>query len=160
VADRVEISLSSLPLCPDCQAAAYKLRFVPVVEPDGARVLTTFAWRCPTGHQFATAMPDIPLPTWRRVVEDLESAELPEHPPIRSSCRRLDVPTLLAGLAGGQRCRALFWLHPSPVPLASNLHRCADILCFVRQRRPADMLKHPQRLARADRDRLAQRLHG
>ena len=82
MADRVEITISSLPLCPDCGAAAYKLTFVPTVEPDGARVLADFAWRCPSGHQFATAMPDIPLPTWRRVVEveDLEFAELPEQP--------------------------------------------------------------------------------
>ena len=42
--------------------------------------MTGFVWCCPTGHQFATAMPDIPLPTWRRVVEDLELAELPELP--------------------------------------------------------------------------------
>ena len=28
-----------------------------------------FAWRCPNGHRFATAMPDIPLVTWRRLTE-------------------------------------------------------------------------------------------
>jgi hypothetical protein len=80
VADHVEISIPSLPVCPDCGAAAHNLTFVPVVEPDGTRVLTDFAWRCANGHQFATAMPDLPLPTWRRVVEDLELAELPEQP--------------------------------------------------------------------------------
>jgi hypothetical protein len=80
VPDRVEIIVPSLPVCPDCGATAHSLMFVPVVEPDGTRVLTSFAWRCPTGHQFATAMPDLLLPTWRRVVEDLELAELPEQP--------------------------------------------------------------------------------
>jgi hypothetical protein len=80
MADCVEISIPSLPLCPDCQAAAHSLTFVPVGEPDGTHVLTGFAWRCPTGHQFATAMPDVPLPTLRRVLEDLELAELPEQP--------------------------------------------------------------------------------
>lgn len=80
MADRVEISIPSLPVCLDCAATAHSLTFVPVVEPDGTRVLTGFAWRCPSGHQFATAMPDIPLPTWRPVVEDLELVELPEQP--------------------------------------------------------------------------------
>ena len=31
----------------------------------GARTLAEFAWRCPNGHLFATAMRDISLPSWR-----------------------------------------------------------------------------------------------
>jgi hypothetical protein len=30
------------------------------------RVLADFAWTCPNGHEFATAMPDLELHTWRR----------------------------------------------------------------------------------------------
>jgi hypothetical protein len=37
----------------------------------------------PNAHQFATAMPDIPHPTWRRVVEALGVAELPEQPALQ-----------------------------------------------------------------------------
>ena len=67
--DSVEISIPSLRVCPDCGTEAHNLTFVPVVDPDGTRVLTDLARRCANAHQFATAMPDIPLPTWRRGVE-------------------------------------------------------------------------------------------
>jgi hypothetical protein len=39
------------------------------MDSEDTRVLTNFAWRCPNGHTFATAMPDIPLHTWRRLTE-------------------------------------------------------------------------------------------
>ena len=67
--NRVDIILSSFPLCPTCAAEAHVLTFQPAVESDRTRVLSEFAWRCPNGHVLATAMPDIPLPTWRRAIE-------------------------------------------------------------------------------------------
>lgn len=29
------------------------------------RMLSEFAWRCPNGHEFATAQPDLELHTWQ-----------------------------------------------------------------------------------------------
>jgi hypothetical protein len=63
---RVNIFLPGFPRCPTCGAEAHVLTFLPEVEPDGyTRVFVDFAWRCPNDHVFATAMPDIPLPSWR-----------------------------------------------------------------------------------------------
>ena len=39
------------------------------MDSEDERVLTDFAWRCANGRTFATAMPDIPLPTWRRLTK-------------------------------------------------------------------------------------------
>src|SRR5919201_5886026 len=80
--ERVSISIASFPRCPACEAEAHVLTFRPAVESDGTRVLSEFAWRCPSNHVFATAMPDLPLLTWRRAAtEDLELAELAAQPP-------------------------------------------------------------------------------
>lgn len=75
--DRVTIHIPSFPRCPNCGAEAHELTFRPVVrQVDGQtdegptvydeRVLADFAWRCPNGHEFATALPDLELNTWRR----------------------------------------------------------------------------------------------
>jgi hypothetical protein len=61
--------LPGFPRCPTCGAEAHELTFSPAVDSEETRVLTDFAWRCPNGHQFATAMPDVPLVTWRRLTE-------------------------------------------------------------------------------------------
>lgn len=63
--DRAELVIPSFPRCPDCSAEAHVLTFRPIVDAEDTRVLSEFAWRCPNGHTFATAMFDIPLPTWR-----------------------------------------------------------------------------------------------
>ena len=61
--------LPGFPRCPTCSAEAHELTFSPAVDSEETRVLTDFAWRCPNGHAFATAMPDIPLPSWRALTE-------------------------------------------------------------------------------------------
>ena len=74
--DRAEFIIPSFPRCPDCSAEAHVLTFRPIVRKVAGqgesgptvyeeRELVDFAWRCPNGHQFATAMLDIPLPNWR-----------------------------------------------------------------------------------------------
>ena len=50
-----------------CSDEAHVLTFRPIVDAEDTRVLSEFAWRCPNGHTFATAMLDIPLPSWRYV---------------------------------------------------------------------------------------------
>lgn len=67
--DRVALTLPGFPRCPSCAAEAHELTFSPAVDAYETRVLTDFAWRCPNGHTFATAMSDLPLTTWRRLTE-------------------------------------------------------------------------------------------
>ena len=61
--------LPGFPRCPTCGAEAHELTFSPAVDSEETRVLTDFAWRCPNSHQFATALPDVPLVSWRRLTE-------------------------------------------------------------------------------------------
>jgi len=63
------LSLPGFPRCPTRGAEAHELTFSPAVDSEATRVLTDFAWRCPNGDQFATAMPDVPLPSRRRLTE-------------------------------------------------------------------------------------------
>jgi hypothetical protein len=74
------LRLAGLPHCPICNAEAHELTFRPVVDSEGTRVLTNFAWRCPTGHVFATDMPAIPLPSWLRRNRLQVSPDLHERP--------------------------------------------------------------------------------
>ena len=61
--------LDAFPRCPTCGLEVHTLTFSPAVDSEDERVLTNFRWRCPNEHFFATALPDIPLPTWRRLAE-------------------------------------------------------------------------------------------
>jgi hypothetical protein len=61
--------LPGFPRCPTCGAEAHELTFSPAVDSEGTRVLTDFTRRCLNGDQFATAMSDVPLPSWRRLTE-------------------------------------------------------------------------------------------
>lgn len=63
--DRAEVVIPSFPRCPDCSVEAHVLTFLPIVDAEDTRALSEFAWRCPNGHTFATAMLDVPLPSWR-----------------------------------------------------------------------------------------------
>src|SRR5690348_10622175 len=61
--------LDAFPRCPTCGLEAHTLTFSTAVDSEDERVLTNFRWRCPQDHFFATALPDTPLPTWRRLTE-------------------------------------------------------------------------------------------
>jgi hypothetical protein len=61
--------VDAFPRCPTCSLEAHTLTFSPAIDSEDERVLTNFRWRCPNEHLFATALPDIPLPTWRRLSE-------------------------------------------------------------------------------------------
>ncbi|MGI9148915.1 MAG: hypothetical protein ACR2IK_20590 [Chloroflexota bacterium] len=57
------------PAVPHLRRRRHELTFSPAVHSEKTRVLTNFAWRCPNGPQFATALPDVPLVSSRRLSE-------------------------------------------------------------------------------------------